>query len=338
MNIELELKILDIQQETPDCKTYFLERPIDFNYTAGQYITLQIGYKWDVTRSYSLSSIPSEQHLGITIKRVENGLYSRWALDHLKIGDTLKVIGKFGEFTIKNPQHPHLLFAAGSGIVPIYALIKELIQKSPEALIHLHYSAPTPERCIFYHQLNQLQLNHPNLVISYYFSQIKNEKPQRLNNFEIPKIIESRHPDTEMYICGPIDYMDVIQINALTYGMDKTKIHTEDYLSYYEDGFEGEERAIPVDTNEYQVTIHLKGESKTFQVQYPKSILETGLEQGLKLPYSCFSGQCGQCVAHKKSGEVFMIYNQVLTKSEIQQGLILTCQGFPVGGPVELEY
>jgi len=338
MTFPIHLKIIDIIQETPECKSFVFEKPSDFKYVAGQYITIQPTDDVTLTRPYSLSSIPTEDKLQITIKRVTNGFYSRWALEHLQVGDEVKVIGLYGDFTIKG-DGTYIFFAAGSGIVPIYALIKELLRHDYNVTsIQLHYSSPHPDTTIFYHSLQNLSIQYPHFKIYYYFSQATHSIPKRLNNFDIPEIIHALPSIPYIYICGPIDYMDVIRINALTYGIPADNIIYEDFLAEYEDGYEGEERVVPEDTSAHNVYIHFNDKIEKVRVQYPQSILESALQQGIHLPYSCFSGQCGQCAARLIKGQVMMSYNQVLTDDELKNNIILTCQGFPIHGDAELDY
>lgn len=333
------LQIIQVIDETNDCKSFVFSKPKGFEYKAGQYITIQIGDDVKVTRSYSLSSIPSDAFLMITIKKVENGLYSRWALEYLKVGAQVKVIGVFGTFTIGyNIGQRYEFFAAGSGIVPIYSLIQSLLQMKANCQITLHVSSPNESKTIFSKNIKELERNNSGLNVKYYYSQPKDGQPQRLNNFTVQDIFRKMPTDTQIYFCGPIDYMDVIRINALTFGISKDNIHYEDYLSYYEDGYEGEERSVPEDVSPHQVVLNIQDSQYTFDVQYPKSILESALENGLPLPYSCFSGQCGQCAAKLVTGQVHLAYNQTLTDQDLQEGYILTCQGYPINGDIEITY
>ena len=46
-------------------------------------------------------------------------------------------------------------------------------------------------------------------------------------------------------------------------------------------------------------------------------------------PYSCRGGACASCIGRLKSGTVELEQNYILTDSEIDEGLILTCQAYP---------
>ncbi|WP_233209498.1 2Fe-2S iron-sulfur cluster-binding protein [Mycolicibacterium psychrotolerans] len=60
-----------------------------------------------------------------------------------------------------------------------------------------------------------------------------------------------------------------------------------------------------------------------------ETVLETARRAGLTPPYSCEAGNCGTCIATLTDGQVKMRVNEVLDDSEIDDGLILTCQGVP---------
>ena len=72
--------------------------------------------------------------------------------------------------------------------------------------------------------------------------------------------------------------------------------------------------------------------------QEGKSILDTALDNNLDVPYSCQGGVCSSCIARIKSGTAEMQGNQILTESEIKEGLILTCQAYPTSDNLIVDY
>ena len=65
------------------------------------------------------------------------------------------------------------------------------------------------------------------------------------------------------------------------------------------------------------------------EMQDDKTILELALENDIDAPYSCRGGACATCIGKLKSGTVELEQNYILTDSEIEEGLIITCQAFP---------
>lgn len=336
-------KITNISPITPDSK-YFTIHLENFpaEYQPGQYVVIsrQINGR-EYRRSYSIVSFdPDRKELGFIIKRIDNGTVSRTLIDKAVTGDTLEVVAINGFFTlpadIGNRYEQVFFIAAGSGIAPVLPMIQALTGTGLR--INLLYSSKSPAATIFYNELNALADNHDNFRIEYLFSTSGRAGMSRLNNTLLTRYIHREAVTTFdkalFYTCGPLDYMDTVSITLLTEGVPREHIRKELYYNY-----EIEELAVPEDTAVHNVTLHFpNGETHELEVQYPDSILNTALKKGLKLPYSCGSGQCGSCTARTVSGKVWMAYNEVLTDRELSQGYVLTCLGFPVEGDVVLEF
>ena len=76
-------------------------------------------------------------------------------------------------------------------------------------------------------------------------------------------------------------------------------------------------------------TITLDGKTVTVPANPGDTLLETARRAGLSPPYSCEAGNCGTCIATVTDGTVTMRVNEVLEDDEIDDGLVLTCQGVP---------
>ncbi|MEJ2113578.1 MAG: 2Fe-2S iron-sulfur cluster-binding protein, partial [Flavobacteriaceae bacterium] len=55
-------------------------------------------------------------------------------------------------------------------------------------------------------------------------------------------------------------------------------------------------------------------------------------------PYSCQGGICSSCLALLKEGQVTMRQYNILTESEVAEGLILTCQSQPTTSKIYIDY
>ncbi len=343
MNDLLKLRVKKIVRETDDTFTYVLESADEttITYHAGQFLTLLFRFRErEVRRSFSLISSPSvDESLAITIKRLENGELSRYLMDHLKIGDIIQSLYPAGRFTVNTNYKNKLTYffiAAGSGITPVYSLIKTILLEEPNSLINLIYSNASERTTIFYEPLKNLAEKFPSrLQCIFLFSQYG----QRLNNSMLEKLVNenlrSGKDETEFYICGPSGYMRMIMLTLIFMGFRKEHVHKENFIS---EQLPAAESFVPRNTSSHIIQILYN--NNTYQVSVPpfKTILDAALAQNISLPYSCKTGLCSTCAAICKKGKVDMTNNEVLTDKDLSQGWILTCTGFPLEDGTEIEF
>ena len=78
-----------------------------------------------------------------------------------------------------------------------------------------------------------------------------------------------------------------------------------------------------------KITYRVDGHETTVEGDKNKTLLDIVLENDIDAPYSCKGGACATCIGKLKSGTVELEQNYILTDSEIEEGLIITCQAFP---------
>jgi len=345
MGLYKTLRITGIQSETDDCKTFYLA-PVDaapLHYQPGQFLTFVFSKSTgEERRSYSISSAPVLQEpLSVTVKRLENGEYSRKLFDDAKEGDILITTGAAGFFILPDDLLPYKEFffmAAGSGITPIYPLIKTLLYRHPHVRVVLIYSNRYQSATIFYKGLVQLSMAFPDrFVIEFLFSSASNLERARLSKWLLGRLLKeySRAPraETLFYTCGPFDYMRMVSIELLESRVPLQHIKKENFtplpiLS----------KTLPPDTHKHGIEIQWQDKIYQLETQYPQTILQAAKKAGIALPYSCESGRCGSCAATCVQGKVWMSYNEVLMDDEMEKGRVLTCVGYPVNGDVVLKY
>ena len=87
-----------------------------------------------------------------------------------------------------------------------------------------------------------------------------------------------------------------------------------------------------------QITIIVDDEETSFEMSQKNTILEASLDEDLDVPYSCQGGICSSCIARLTEGKATMRQNNILTDSEIAEGLILTCQAHPTTNNIVVDY
>jgi ferredoxin-NADP reductase len=333
----LQLRVEAVKKELQDAATFYLREVSGkkITYKAGQFITLIFDHHHEeIRRSYSLSSSPDEELLAITVKRIPNGEISRFMLTKVKVGDVLHTELPAGRFTLANSSEEKtiFLFAAGSGIVPIFSQLKYALTHHTKSRFVLVYSNQNADSVLFNGELQELAANHSDALTTIH---LLSSEADRLTNYRVEQLAK-QYTDVlssaEFYICGPFDYMRMIRLTLLYMGMEPQQIRKENFVL--------DTIAIPASPVNFPpqtVRIHFNNETYDLVTGENQSLLQAALQNGIRLPYSCRQGICSTCIATCKSGKVVMTQNDVLTDADLAAGFVLTCTGHAVGDGAVIE-
>ena len=130
------LKIRKIVQETPTVITIYFdipqERKPDFQYEAGQYLTIKATINGkEIRRAYSICTTPIDQELAVTVKKVPQGQMSNYLHQQVREGDHLDVMSPQGHFVVRPDQareRDYFFIEAGSGITPVISMIRTILE------------------------------------------------------------------------------------------------------------------------------------------------------------------------------------------------------------------
>ncbi|MGZ5245203.1 MAG: flavin reductase family protein [Bacteroidia bacterium] len=338
------LRIKHIQDEAINAKSFYFEETEGekITYKSGQYLTLVLPDEHEeIRRSYSIISTPAlNEPLAIGVKRVANGIFSRWLIDKAKVGDTILTSGVGGFFTlpenIKDFKQVFFL-AAGSGITPVFSLIKTVVSSYQQISVVLIYSNRSVEDCMYHYELEKFAEQYSNnFKIEFLYSSLKDINRARLHRdlliSFLTKYSVANSDETLAYTCGPIDYMRMCTYAFRLKGIPFDNIKKENFST--------DKPVIlpqPPDKSAHWVSLKINKQEHNLHVQYPDTILQSAKKAGIEMPYSCEAGKCGNCAAKILSGKVWMSYNEILTDKEIAEGLTLTCVGYPINGDVSLQ-
>lgn len=342
------LKIKEVIRETPQAVSLAFEIPAnltsDFSFKAGQYITVKTEMDGqEIRRAYSLCSAPHEEDFKVTVKEVQGGKFSVLANNKLKAGDILEVHPPEGRFTFE-PSEDHdgrtyAAFAAGSGITPVLSILKSVLQSEPKSRFILVYGNKSPSETIFFKELLELQLKNPDrLFIEFVYSRSKEDTSHygRIDKSTVNFIVKNKFKGEnfeKFYLCGPEELITKVTGVLEENGVSKEKIAFELFSLD-----QNKEDISPDIAGTTEVTVILDDEETSFTLEEGQTILDGALEHGLDAPYSCQGGICSSCVGRLSEGEATMKRNAILVDSEIEEGLILTCQAVPTTPKATLDY
>lgn len=349
-----ELLVKEVIAETKDAVSLVFEQPATnpVTYKSGQFLTLiaTIDGK-EVRRAYSLCSAPGiDTNLAVVVKRVDKGLMSNWIPENIKAGQRIKVLEPMGNFTTefsKDRKRHIIQFAGGSGITPMMSILKSLLHQEPESICSLIYANRDVDSIIFRDELDRLQRQFEGRL---HVIHILDNAPMNwqgysglLNHDLLVKLLERvpnwGHDRTTYLMCGPEGMMKNVEAILAELKIPAEKIFKESFVTGTIDKAKKEEnKAATVSGNTaHQVTIRYDGQEYKFTVEPHRTILETALDQGIDLPYSCQSGLCTACRGKAISGKVKLDEEEGLSQSERAEGYVLTCVGHPISDDVVIE-
>ncbi|AOW08688.1 ferredoxin--NADP reductase [Flavobacterium gilvum] len=343
----LKLIVKEVKRETNDAVSILFNVPEELksNYTfiAGQYVNLRLTLdNTEIRRAYSICSAPGSSELRIAVKAVKDGLFSQFANNKLKAGDVLEVGKPEGKFTFEpeiDRQKNYIAFVAGSGITPVLSILKSVLKNEPKSSFVLVYGNKTPEQTIFHQELHDLHQQYVGrLFIHYVYSQanVENALFGRIDKSVVNFALNNKHAALDFekfYLCGPEDMINSVSSvlkeknvkdSAIKFELFKTSSHE----NTIQEALVGHSK----------ITVLVDDEETTFEMSLKQTILEAALKQGVDAPYSCQGGICSSCLARVTEGAALMRKNSILSDSEIEEGLILTCQAHPTTPTIRVDY
>ncbi|WP_372936200.1 2Fe-2S iron-sulfur cluster-binding protein [Seonamhaeicola sp.] len=343
-----KLSIKNIKRETEKAVSISFNLPENlksaFAFKAGQYITLKTTINGnEVRRDYSLCVSPKSGELKVAIKEVVDGTFSAYANKELQVGDTLEVSTPNGRFVFEpNDKKTKniALFAAGSGITPILSIIKCALEEEVNSHVILVYGNKTTQDTMFLNELLELQHTYKDrFSIQFVFSQKDEENAifGRIEKSTVNYVMKNKYKHIEVdacYLCGPEAMIHTVKDVLTENGIDENRIHFELFKAAKPDEI-NDGNATDGKT---KITVIVDDEEATFEMSQKQTILEAALDEDLDAPYSCQGGICSSCLARIKEGEATMRQNNILTESEVAEGLILTCQAQPTTPTIVVDY
>ncbi|MCP1618093.1 3-ketosteroid 9alpha-monooxygenase subunit B [Pseudomonas sp. SLBN-26] len=333
-----QLEVAEVIAETHDSCSLVLRVPAElqerFRYKPGQYLGFRVALGGKrLTRCYSLSSSPHcDAQPTVTIKRVDGGRVSNWFNDQVRPGDRLEVLPPAGHFHLRPGEHDLVLFGGGSGITPVFSILKSALRTSVRR-IKLVYANRDEASVIFRDELCAIAREHiERLEVVHVLDSVQGF----LDQSQVRQLVRG-HAGAEFYICGPGPFMDTVERALLGLGEDAARIHVERFVSP-PDPDANEPVALPAAAAVECLLVELDGQLAEVPVQPGETLLQSCRAAGLDVPSSCEEGFCGACMCQVEEGEVLLARNDILSPAELAEGWTLACQGRPGSARLKLKF
>ena len=205
-------KVTQIDRLTHDIKGVRLSliEPETIRFKAGQYVQLYTKpygkVKETVFRAYSMASVPSDNTaVELIVRQVPEGICTTFVHEALKVGDTVKISGPFGDFYLRGQAKDLIFIAGGSGLAPIRSLILDIIEKDLPYQMTFFFGAVTRKDLYYLDFFHDLARQHSQFT---FVPALSSPAPQDQWEGETGLITDvvARYiddgSDKEAYLCG----------------------------------------------------------------------------------------------------------------------------------------
>jgi len=228
-------RITDFQKLTHDIRSVQIELDAPLQFWAGQYvdITVRTEEGEEITRSFSMANPPSEtQKLSFIIKKYPDGRFSN-ELDGggIKIGAEVSVEGPYGMcFRREEREGPVVLVGAGSGMSPVWSILKDHIESGEKRPVYFFYGARSQSDLIKLDEIAELTTEHPEVRFIPVLSHESETADWNGARGFVHEYVDTRlrelgvDGDGDVYACGPPPMIDALTPVLFMHDFDSDRI------------------------------------------------------------------------------------------------------------------
>lgn len=253
-------------------------------FDAGAHLDLHL--PGGLVRPYSLSNDPAERDryvLGV-LRSAQSRGGSAAVHEQLQVGQTVATSAPRNHFPLQATPAQKLLLAGGIGITPLLSMARQLArEKRP---FRLHYAGRSRERMAFADVLDAAPLAGSTQL------HVASDGGAP----DLCALLDAQPPGTELYVCGPLGFMDAAFDAATTRGWDRSRLHRELFGASAAPA----SSANPAD-RPFEIEIASTGQ--VVFVPAGCSAAKALQEAGLALYTSCEQGVCGTCLTRVTAGQ-----------------------------------
>ena len=226
--------MIELVEETAQTKSIVLDLPDWQGHRAGQHVDVRLtaedGYQ--AQRSYSIASAPEDEHLALTVERLEDGEVSPYLVDELRSGDDLELRGPVGGYFVWESSlgGPLLLVGGGSGVVPFRSMLRHHRATENRVPVRLVYSARSLPELIYRDELMRIAADGE---IDIRFTLTREQPPswrgyaRRIDRDFLSEVAWPVDERPLVYACGPTGFVETAASALVALGHEPGRIKTE---------------------------------------------------------------------------------------------------------------
>ncbi|MEC4749840.1 2Fe-2S iron-sulfur cluster-binding protein [Methylomicrobium sp. Wu6] len=201
-------------------------------YKAGQFVNLQRSD--GLTRSYSIANIPhASGTLEFHIRRLQEGRFSAWVHDELKVGHSIPVSEPQGKcfYLPDRREQGILLIGTGTGLAPLAGILADALSHGHSGPIRLFHGSRDHDDLYRINEMRELAEQHPNF--SYTPCVSSGDAPKGFIQGRANEAALSAHTDLtswRVFLCGHPDMVRTTQKQAYLKGAKLADIYCDAFV------------------------------------------------------------------------------------------------------------
>jgi ferredoxin-NADP reductase len=226
--------VVELVSETPNVRSIALDMPRWAGHRAGQHVDVRLtaedGYQ--AQRSYSIASAPEDDHLVLTVERLEDGEVSPYLVDELRPGDELELRGPIGGYFVweESLADPLFLVSGGSGLVPFRSMLRHHRAVRSSVPVRLLCSAESLPLLLYRNELMQIATyDHIDVSVTLTLEQPDGWRGygRRIDQDLLADAAWLPEERPLVYICGPTAFVETAASALVALGHAPSRIRTE---------------------------------------------------------------------------------------------------------------
>jgi ferredoxin-NADP reductase len=315
---EIRAQVLTVRHQTVDTVTLTVRPNRAWpGFIAGQYVRVSVDI--DGVRNTRCYSPASSQHgrdglLEFTIKAHDNGLVSQYLNSQITPGAVLGLAAPAGEFTLPERRPERIvLISAGSGITPVLAMYRTLVDERHTGDVVLVHYASGPDDTLY---CDEFAKRHATMRTVLGYTNARHPAPLH-GHFSLAHLAEVApwYHEATTYACGPARLLSSVRAEFDSVGLGE-QLHTEQFTL---DDIRGAAKGGTIRFTRSDLAITNSGEP----------LLNQAENAGLNLAYGCRMGICHSCTKVKTIGQVRDAVSGQCSAEENEE--IRLCVSLPVG-------
>lgn len=227
----LDATITAVQVLRPAIVRVRLQTHEPFCFAAGQFVSL-IRPQDGLTRPYSIASLPDDGALELHVAVRDGGAMSSWLRD--ATGQDVRLRGPSGEcfYQTRGPAQPLLLAGTGTGLAPLWGIVRAALQARHPAALHLYHASRSASGLYMHDRLRELASRHPNLSVhglaadnDQGLPDLRSERLELAIASDLPKLAGFR-----VYLCGNPETVRRLKKQAFLAGASLQEIHSDPFI------------------------------------------------------------------------------------------------------------